>query len=91
MNAAARTRRKLSAGAVGLAAATAFAAGVTPASASAPTAIASPSLKDGEIVELWNYNSRHCLSVGAGSTAGGAGIIQWPCYGGAEQRWTTSA
>lgn len=87
MNAAARTRRKLSVGAVGLAAAIAFAAGMTPASASAPTAIASPSLRDGEIVELWNYNSQHCLSVGAGSTAGGAGIIQWSCYGGAEQYW----
>ncbi|GGV12257.1 hypothetical protein GCM10010260_58620 [Streptomyces filipinensis] len=49
------------------------------------------SLKDGEIVDLWNSNSRHCLSVGAGSTAGRAGIIQWSCYGGAEQRWTSSA
>ncbi|MFB7127222.1 RICIN domain-containing protein [Kitasatospora sp. NPDC056273] len=90
---AARPRTRLGTGALGLLAALAFAVGATPASASAPTAAqrggaaSSPSVRDGEIVELWNYNSQHCLSVGAGSTAGGAGIIQWSCYGGAEQYW----
>ncbi|MFI6475402.1 RICIN domain-containing protein [Streptomyces sp. NPDC050516] len=91
-SATARTRTKVGAGIVGLAA-IAFAAGVMPASAAAPTAarqsggIASPAVRDGEIVELWNLNSQHCMSVGGGSTAGGAGIIQWSCYGGAEQYW----
>ncbi|MEU9128401.1 RICIN domain-containing protein [Kitasatospora sp. NPDC048540] len=32
-------------------------------------------------------NDNKCMAIGAGSTAGGAGVIQWDCYGGGEQQW----
>lgn len=48
---------------------------------------AAPASADTYWRELGNINSGQCLSVGAKSTAGGAGIIQWKCYGGKEQLW----
>lgn len=37
-----------------------------------------------------NQNSQQCLAIGAASTAGGAGAIQWNCVAGAyEQMWST--
>ncbi|MEV7028585.1 RICIN domain-containing protein, partial [Kitasatospora sp. NPDC093558] len=32
-----------------------------------------------------------CADVGGGSTAAGAQVIQWPCTGAANQRWTATA
>jgi hypothetical protein len=41
----------------------------------------------GNYFEIRNLNSGQCLAVGAGSTANGAGVIQWTCTGGNEQEW----
>ncbi|MBS2531245.1 RICIN domain-containing protein [Catenulispora sp. NF23] len=36
---------------------------------------------------LQNKVSGRCMAIGAGSKAGGAGVIQWGCDGGKEQQW----
>lgn len=38
---------------------------------------------------LVNVNSNKCLDVNGRSTADGALVIQWPCTGATNQRWTT--
>ncbi|WP_197034556.1 RICIN domain-containing protein [Glycomyces sp. NRRL B-16210] len=41
----------------------------------------------GTFTEVVNRGSGKCLDVQDGSTANGAGIIQWDCWGGSNQRW----
>jgi hypothetical protein len=44
-------------------------------------------LTDPAVSTIMNDNSDLCLAVSAGSTANGAGTIQWTCQGGTEQDW----
>lgn len=67
-----------------------FGAGVIALTAFAGTAHATaiPGGGGSNVYQLSNGNSGQCLAVGASSTANGAGVIQWPCTGGAEQLWS---
>ncbi|MBS2531246.1 RICIN domain-containing protein [Catenulispora sp. NF23] len=40
-----------------------------------------------QLFALGNIQSSKCLAIGAGSKAGGAGVIQWTCDSGNEQMW----